>query len=223
MEEHKRKNILRIGMATLDELEEKVKAFRTMNQTALKKRYVISREELRDEDGQVVLNKLEEIDLSRVKLLRRSLPGKHQFKTFQPDEGIVIVSNMSRPEGIAFSMDLVTQIMNLGSGAYEAFIDRVDSFAELADNLSKSLFPKLIIVGYIHPDDLNNEKLAFLKIKKIDNFIRAMEVIHHSHKPAPYFPRLKQVEITPTDPKSWARFVIECINEYTRPYFVQEL
>ena len=43
-EEQKKDNPLRIGVCNLDELEEKVKAFRVMNQSALKKRYILSRE-----------------------------------------------------------------------------------------------------------------------------------------------------------------------------------
>ena len=33
------------------------------------------------------------------------------MKIFQPDEGVVILSDMSDPNGIALSMDLVTQIL----------------------------------------------------------------------------------------------------------------
>ena len=74
-------------------------------------------------------------------LLKRAFKPTHTFKTFQPDEGIVILSDMSTPAGISLSMDLVTQIMNIGGGAYEAFIDRVDSFKELNTLLQKALFP----------------------------------------------------------------------------------
>ena len=87
-EEQKKDNPLRIGICNLDELEEKVKAFRVMNQSALKKRYVLSREVITAPGGGVVLQKSAEIDISRAKLLRRHFGNEDSFKTFQPDEGI---------------------------------------------------------------------------------------------------------------------------------------
>ena len=143
-----KENPLRIGTCTLDELEEKIKAFRIMNQTALKKRYMLSRDTVSAPNGEVILQTSSEIDISLAKLLRRHFSGDFQLKTFQPDEGIVIISDMSSAEGIALSMDIVTQIMNLGGGAYEGFIDRVDSFTDFLNLLKKALYPKLINIGF---------------------------------------------------------------------------
>ena len=218
----KKENPLRIGVCTLDELEEKIKAFRIMNQTALKKRYILSRENVSiPESGSSILQKSSEIDISRAKLLRRHFQGGFSLKTFQPDEGIVIISDMSGMEGISLSMDLVTQIMNLGGGAYEGFIDRVDSFSDFLNLLKKALFPKLVIIGYLPPERLEMERMNFIRAKKVDQYIRAMELTHSALKPKPYFPKLKQVAIDTEDPKSWARFIVEVIREYTKPYFTE--
>ncbi|EKP05620.1 hypothetical protein LEP1GSC018_3990 [Leptospira kirschneri str. 2008720114] len=217
-----RENVLKIGYCSLDEIEEKVKAFRVMNQGATKKRYIITREPVLDSSGKTILTKAAEIDISAAKLLRRHFKGSQMFKTFQPDEGIVIISDMTSAEGVSFTMDIVTQIMNLG-GAYEGFIDRVDSFAEFINLLQKSLFPKLIIIGYIAQSQVQSELLNFVRVKRVDNYLRAVELSHSHYKVAPYFPKIKQVEISQHDPKSWGRFVVEIIREYTRPYLLEEI
>ncbi|MBU44329.1 MAG: hypothetical protein CMN76_14000 [Spirochaetaceae bacterium] len=219
----KKENPLRIGVSTLDELEEKIKAFRIMNQSALKKRFIMSREDVRvPTNRDPLLTKGEEIDISRAKLLRRHFGGEQEFKCFQPDEGIVIVSDMNEMAGISLSMDIVTQMMNLGGGAYEGFIDRVDSFSEFLNLLKKALFPKLIIVGFLPPGRLETEQLNFVRIKRVDHYIRAIELTHSIHKPRPYFPKLKQVHIESGDQRSWARFIVEVVREYTKSYFVED-
>lgn len=218
----RKENPLRIGTCTLDELEEKIKAFRVMNQAALKKRYVLSRETLRAPDGSVLIQKSSEIDISRAKLLRRHLSGDYVLKTFQPDEGIVIISDMTNPEGISLSMDMVTQIMNLGGGAYEGFIDRVDSFTDFLNLLKKALFPKLVIVGYLPTERLEMERINFVRARKVDGYIRAIELTHSALKNKAYFPKIKQVHIDTADPKSWGRFIIEAVREYSKPYFIED-
>ncbi|MBI3395703.1 MAG: hypothetical protein HY042_07710 [Spirochaetia bacterium] len=218
----KKENPLRIGICTLDELEEKVKAFRIMNQSALKKRYVLSRDAVRVPTSEMVLQKSSEIDISKAKLLRRHFHGDFLLKTFQPDEGIVIISDMSTPEGISLSMDIVTQIMNLGGGAYEGFIDRVDSFTDFLNLLKKALFPKLVIIGYLPADRLEMERINFVRARRVDQYIRSIELTHGLQKPQAYFPKIKQVHIDQADPKSWGRFIIEVVREYTKPYFVEE-
>ncbi|MBX7057317.1 MAG: hypothetical protein K1X75_04580 [Leptospirales bacterium] len=221
-EEQRKENPLRIGMCTLDELEEKIKAFRIMNQSALKKRYILSREPITVPGQGVIIQKSGEIDISKAKLLRRHFVGDHVFKSFQPDEGIVIISDMSSPEGIALSMDIVTQIMNIGGGAYEGFIDRVDSFSDFLNLLKKALFPKLLIIGYIPPERLEVEKINFVRARRVDYYIRAIELTHSTQKPQAYFPKIKQVHIDIREPKSWGRFIIEIVREYTKPYFVED-
>lgn len=218
----KKENPLRIGMCTLDELEEKVKAFRIMNQSALKKRYVLSRDVVTAPTGELVLQKSSEVDISKAKLLRRHFQGNHVLKTFQPDEGVVIISDMSTPEGISLSMDIVTQIMNLGGGAYEGFIDRVDSFTDFLNLLKKALFPKLVVIGYLPPERLEMERINFVRARRVDQYIRVIELTHGLMKPQAYFPKIKQVHIDQVDPKSWGRFIVEVVREYTKPYFVEE-
>ena len=165
----KRENVLKIGYSTLDEIEDKVKAFRVMNQNAVKKRYLLTRDPIMDSQGKVIVPKAQEIDVSAAKLLRRHFKGGDMFKVFQPDEGIVIISDMSTMEGVSFSMDIVTQIMNLGGGAYEGFIDRVDSFEEFIVLLKKNLFPRMIIVGFLPKEKIQTEIINFVKVKRLDN------------------------------------------------------
>ncbi|MBP7284588.1 MAG: hypothetical protein KBA66_23585 [Leptospiraceae bacterium] len=217
-----RENILKIGFNTLSEIEEKVKAFRIMNQNAAKRRYVITRENIRDNSQKIILPKAAEIDISATMLLRRQFKGDTIFKTFQPDEGIVIISDMATMEGVTLTMDIVTQIMNLGGGAYEGFIDRVDSFTDFINHLKKALFPKLIIIGYIPKERIQNEMINFVRVKRIDNYLRTLELTHSVHKPQGYFPKIKQVPIN-EDPKSWGRFVVEIVREYTKPYLIEQV
>jgi len=217
-------NILRIGSSTLVELEEKVKALRTINLNVKKRRFIICREDIKLASGEVIIPKGSDIDISKVMLLKRHFKPEHQIRTFQPDEGIVLVSDMSTPVGIQFSMDLVTQVMNIGGGAYEAFIDRVDSFKEFAALYNKALFPKLAVVGYIPPQpERIKEELAFYQlIARTDPYIRMLEIMHTQIKPNPIVPRMRSLAINPEDRDSWKRFILEIITEYTKAYSIEE-
>ena len=217
-------NILRIGSSTLVELEEKVKALRTINLNVKKRRFIITREDIKVASGDVIIPKGSDLDISKVMLLKRHFKPDHQIKTFQPDEGIVLVSDMSTPVGIQFSMDLVTQVMNIGGGAYEAFIDRVDSFKEFAALYNKALFPKLAVVGYIPPQvERVKEELAFYQlITRTDPYIRMIEIMHTQIKPNPIIPRMRSLAINPEDRDSWKRFILEIITEYTKAYSIEE-
>ena len=217
-------NILKIGNSTLTELEEKVKAFRTINLNVKKRRFIISREDVKAPNGTVVIPKGTDIDFSKVMLLKRHFKGDYILKTFQPDEGIVLVSDMSTPVGIQFSMDLVTQVMNVGGGAYEAFIDRVDSFKEFSALYNKALFPKMAIVGYMPMQaERVKEELAFYQvIARTDPYIRMIEVLHSQVKPQAIIPRLRNITINPEDRDSWKRFILEIITEYTKSYSMEE-
>jgi len=217
-------NILRIGATPLAELEEKVKALRTINLNVKKRRFIISREDIKHPSGEVLLAKGTDIDISKVMLLKRHFKSDHLVKTFQPDEGIVLVSDMSTPIGIQFSMDLVTQVMNIGGGAYEAFIDRVDSFKEFAALYNKALFPKLAIVGYVPPQaDRLKEEISFYQlVARTDPYIRMLEIMHTTIKPQAYFQRMRNLTINPEDRDSWKRFILEVIAEYTKAYSIEE-
>ena len=216
-------NPLHIGISTLQELEQKVKAFRTINLHSKKKRFVIARETIKNPvDGGILVKKGEEIDVSKVLLLKRFFKMDHIFKTFQPDEGILIISDMKTPAGIQLSMDLVTQVAQIGQGQYDAFIDRLDSFTEMKNLLSSVLFPKMVIIGYIPLEKIEEETEAFHYIRRVDPYLRAIAVVHTAIKPIPVFPRVKQCVITPGDINSLKNFVIEVVNEYTKPYSIEE-
>jgi len=215
-------NILKIGVSSISELEEKIKAFRAINLNVKKRRYILSRETLLDFRQQIIIKKSDEFDYAKIMFLKRD-KTKTFYKTFQPDEGIVILSDMSSPVGIQMSMDLVTQVMNIGGGAYEAFIDRIDSFKEMSTLLSKALFPKLILVGYIS-DEKKKEELAYYNIiRKLDPYIRILEITHSTIKPNQIIEKARQVHIVPEEKDSWKRFIVEIINEYTRPYSLEGL
>lgn len=217
-------NILKIGVSTIADLEEKVKAFRTMNLNVKKRRFIIAREDIKSPDGNVLLNKGEDIDFSKILLLKRVFKPDYILKTFQPDEGIVLISDMSTPAGIQFSMDLVTQVMNVGGGAYEAFIDRVDSFKELANLYNKALFPKMVIFGYVPltAERVKEEFTNYQLIARTDPYIRMIEIMHSQIKPQAMIPKLRNITISPEDRDSWKRFIIEIIQEYTKPYSIEE-
>ncbi len=215
-------NVLKIGISTLSELEEKVKAFRTINLNVKKRRFILSREEIRDSSGTPIVKKGEEFDVSKVMLLKRGHKADDTFKTFQPDEGIVIISDMSTPAGIQLSMDLVTQVMNIGGGAYEAFIDRVDSFRELSGLLQKALFPKLMIVGYITPEKVQEEAAFYNVIRRADPYLRILEVLHTGVKQRGLLAKVNHISIHAEDKESWKRFIVEIVQEYTKPYSMEE-
>ncbi len=220
--EHKSSNVLKIGISTMTDLEEKVKAFRTINLNVKKRRFIIAREDIKDSNGTVLVRKGEDIDLAKVMLLRRVFKPDDVIKTFQPDEGIVLLSDMSSPAGVQLSMDLVTQVMNIGGGAYEAFIDRVDSFKEMNTLLSKALFPKLVIIGYLSREKIQEEVAYYSLISRADPYIRMVEVLHTTIKPLPIIPRLRQIIISPEDKDSWKRFIVEIVTEYTKNYSIEE-
>jgi hypothetical protein len=121
-------------------------------------------------------------------------------------------------------MDLVTQVMNIGGGAYEAFIDRVDSFKEFAALYNKALFPKLAIVGYIpmQPERIKEELAFYQLITRTDPYIRMLEILHSQIKPQPIVPRIRNIVISPEDRDSWKRFILEIIAEYTKAYSIEE-
>ncbi|MFN3603248.1 MAG: hypothetical protein ACK4UJ_00915 [Leptonema sp. (in: bacteria)] len=218
-----KENPLRIGIHTLDELEEKVKAFRVMNSSSLKKRFILSRENVFiPNTEQILLGKGKEIDINDIKLLRKYFSGDKVFKTFQPDEGIVLVSDMNTKESIPMSMNILTQLMSIGKGAYEGFIDRVDNFEECLKLLKKTLFPKLMIIGYIPLEDLENEKLNLIRIRRMDQYLRIIEVIYKKIKPIPYFPKLKNITLDTEDSENTNKFILEIIREYNKGYLVEE-
>ena len=216
-------NPLRLGVCSLKELEDRIKSFHIMNQSSIKKRYLLSRETVTDNNAKILLKKSSEIDISTVKLLRRMYPSSKKIKTFQPDEGIAIMSDMGKQNSIAFSMDLVTQILNIGGGIYEGFIERVNSFAEFLDLLKKVLFPRVLIIGHLGIEKLETEKIDFVKTRRLDSYMRMMEVTHNVYKPVPYFPQLKQINIDGNDANSWDYLIREIIREYTKPYYYEEI
>ena len=215
-------NVLRIGVSSLEEIEEKIKAFRSMNLNAKKKRYLIARENIYDAQKKLIIAKASDIDIVKAKLLRRSFRGDHSFKTFQPDEGIVLISDMSSQGGLSFSVDLVTQVMNIGRGSYEAFIDRVDGLKQMYQLFQKNLFPRLVIIGYLPTENSEQQKALFNVIMKTDPYIRFLEVIHTELKPKPFFAKMPRVQIIIGNPNTWKRFILEIIREYTKPYLIED-
>lgn len=119
-------------------------------------------------------------------------------------------------------MSLLTHIMSIGKGAYEGFIDRIDNFEECLKLIKKTLFPKLMIIGYIPMDNLENEKLNLIRIKRMDQYIRIIEIIHKKIKPMPYFPKLKTITFDSEDQEKINQFILEIIQEYNKGYLVEE-
>jgi len=218
----RKENILRIGVSTVYELEEKVRAFRTINLHSRRKRYMISREEITDASGKLIVNKNGDIDYPTAMLIKRIKKEGEYLKTFQPDEGIAIVSDMSDADGVHMTMDLVTQIMNIGGGAYEAFIDRVDSFKGLDNLMTKAFFPKMVIVGYISPEKLTAERSLYKAAANKDPYLRFVEILHSKLKPSPVIENLRQINLSVNDKNCWKNFILDIIREYTKPYNIEE-
>ena len=215
-------NVLGLGISTLEEMEEKIKAFQSINLNTSRRRYILSREDIYDSYGKLILRKAEEIDLSKAKLLGRHFKSNHVMKIFQPDEGITVMTNMNNKSAVQFSIDLLMQIVNIEQGAYEAFIDRVNSFKEMKELFSKALFPKLIIVGYLDEKNLDKEREYFNEIHRADPYIRFLEVKHTVFKAESVFSRMRQSTIVPKDKNSWKKFILDVIREYKKPYLIEE-
>lgn len=218
-------NPLRMGITGTEELEEKIKAFRTINGSAIKKRYLLSRQKLTDQSGQeLLLEPGTEIDMAKAKQIRRFYHGSMELKTYQPDEGISVVSDLSSPEGAPLTMEIMHSLSTLGGGRYESFIDRVDTFSELLQLIKKSLFPRMVIVGYFPHDRLRMERVNMIRLRRYDTFMRFLEVTHSEWKHSAGFPSIKQVRINPGDPEAgWDSFLNVVCREYQKPYYVEEM
>ena len=215
-------NVLKVGISTLDEIEEKIKAFRIMNRDTRQKRYLISRENVYNQNKNLILKKTDDIDVVKAKLLRRSFRGSHVFKTFQPDEGIVVVSDVSSVENSIFSNDLMKQVKTVGQGLYDAFIDRVDNFHQLHQFFQKTLFPRLVVVGHLPSETLEQQKVICNNvILREDPYIRCLEVVHSDFKPIPILSEIKQVHVSTQDTKPWQKLIQGIVREYKKPYLVK--
>lgn len=231
-------NPLGMGVCSVDEIVDRVRAFRQMNSGSIRQRFILSREDIPDpeNDKNFLLSRGDEIDLNQAKNLVKLLPPGYFIKTYQPDEGITIISDSLSQEGASLTMEIYNRIYGLGGGKYEAFIDVVDSFSEFLRLVQKALFPRLILVGSISADRLEMEHVHFIRAKKFDEFFRIMEVSDSRWKPAGFFSRIKQVKIPPSQatgrdkkkesaivvpPMEYDEFQRSVIREYTKPYFFE--
>lgn len=222
MENQQQINILRIGVANLKELEELVKAFRLMNQYSQRKRFVVSREDLRDVYGNVIVEKAHDINISIVKLLQRNFKTETDFKIFSSDEGIAIITDAESSFAREFSLQLITTIENIGGGIYKPFIDVVPSFYELFKLFEKGLSPKMAVVGYIPVKNVAQEVNIYNEIKKYDPYIRMLDIIHDDFKPKSFLKGATLFHFD-NDPKVWHRLIMKVIQEYTKPYFMEQI
>ena len=216
-------NPLSLAICSIDILENRLKQIQTMNRIATKKRFVLSRQDIVDTNGKLIVKRAQEIDLPLIKRLRYFLPGNTIIKIFQPDEGIVIVSDFSDKQGISFSMDIVTQVMNIGNGAYSAFIERVNSFYALIPLIKKSLFPKVILVGYIPKQDLQESKEDIMEIYKIDPFLKYIILTQSNNEALGLFPidasiSFKSILVENAKRDSWNDAMQVLVDEYKASY-----
>lgn len=223
MEDVHKENILNIGIATLRELEEMVKAFRLMNQYAQRKRFVISREDIRDPDGNILVEKARDFTIPALKLLQRIYKGDHFMKIFSPEEGIAVISDARTEYGKAFSESLNRQVINIGGGVYEAFIDSLNSLHDLFALFRKGHSPKLVVIGYLSVKSLQAELDMFSELKRFDPYLRFLDILHADVKPKSFIRDVPNFMIDEKDEKTWHKFVIRLIREYTKPYFVEEI
>lgn len=222
MEEQKHINILRIGISNPAELEEIVKAFRVMNQYSKKRRFVVSREDIKDSNGAVIVEKAHDINISVVKLLQRHYKPDTVLKVFSSDEGIAVVTNAESLTGKEFSLHLKTTIESIGGGIYKPFIDTVSNFHELFKLFEKGLSPKMVVVGYIPVKNVAQEVSTYNEIKKYDPYIRMMDITHDELKPKSFLKGSPVFHFDNSD-KVWHKLISTIILEYTKPYFFEEV
>jgi hypothetical protein len=214
-------NPLRIGICSLYDLEERLKAFRLMNRKGLKKRYVLSREEVRSPEGELLLQKGQDIEIADIKRIKEKVHGSRNIKIYQPDEGIALVSDATQNEGIRMTNTILFQLQSV-IGNYSGYLDRIDSMYELLNFFRGSFFPKIILIGYMRSGMIEAEYTNLLRIHKMDGYLKFLEILHLRHKPFPYFPEIKNVTILEDTEEGGENFRLELIREYTKPYFVDE-
>ncbi|MDH5655325.1 MAG: hypothetical protein OEZ34_05425 [Spirochaetia bacterium] len=215
-------NPLRIGIASLQELEEMMKSYRIMNHSCLKRRYIMSRENVEDEEGKVFLEKGDDITSIHLKKMRRKERGHVISKIFLPDEGIVTVSDQITQEGKHLEQMIYHHLMRLGNKAYEAFVDRIGSIHDFLNLFTSSLFPKLILIGVVQTDLLEMERINVKRIQRLDPYLRFIEITHYQLKPFAVFQDVKNIHISQETEEEWDRILNEIIIEYTKPYFVED-
>jgi len=225
MEENspKQENILKVGVAEADRLDDMVRSFRLMNKHSNRRRFVVSRENVIDGHGNIIVEKAKDIDIPVVKQFQRSFDRNTEFKIFSSDEGIAIVTNTEAEYGKDFSKSLINQVENIGGGIYKPFIDIVRSFYELFALFQKGLSPKLIIVGYIPVKNIGQEVNMYNELKRHDPYIRYLDVLHSELKPRSFIKGVPQFMLDTEDEKAWHKFVLKVIHEYTKPYFMEEI
>lgn len=215
-------NPLRMGIASVDELEEISRAYRLLNKECLKKRYIISRENVLNDQEKAIIMKGSDIEIDRVKELKKKYTGQHVLKIFQPDEGICIVCDKTEANARELERRIYHHLMRLGGGTYEGFYDRVGSLYDFLNMFIKALFPKLVIIGSIPYDLLEMERINLNRVQRLDPYIRFIEIGHYELKPFPLFKGVKYFKIENEDEENWSEFLREVIREYTKPYFVEE-
>ncbi len=222
-ENNKSDNILQVGVADAEKLDDMVRAFRLMNRHSNRRRFLVSRENVNDANGNLIVEKAKDIDISVVKQLQRSFSRDTEYKIFSSDEGIAIVTEFNAEYGSEFSKSLMNQIMNIGNGIYRPFIDVVSSFNELFALFKKGLSPKLVVIGYIPVKNVGQEVKMYNDLKAYDPYIRYLDVLHAELKPRSFIKGVPQYMLNPADDKAWHKFVVKVINEYTKPYFMEEV
>jgi len=91
----KKENILKVGIAEADRLDDMVRSFRLMNKNSNRRRFVVSRENVVDGHGNIIVEKAKDIDISVVKQFQRSFDRNTEFKVFSSDEGIAIMRDLN--------------------------------------------------------------------------------------------------------------------------------
>ena len=214
-------NSLNIGFCLLGELIERLRIIRSMNQITNRKRYILARKTILGKKEETLIREGAEIEITSVRLLQRYYPKDYLVPIFQSDSNITILSSMSDAAGISFSMDLVTQVMNLESGLYEKFIERVENLDKiLHQGHPRQIFSRVILAGYLAPNEIESEKAKLAELLRKDPFIRIIEVTHSQYKKSPYFPlpNVQNYHISKGTLEEWRTFIHTVVKAYTQPY-----
>ncbi len=218
-------NALLCGYSSLTDIEEKLKAFRIINQSSLKKRVLLADETVFYSGTQEpLLRRGREITQVQVKELRKEYPPETIFRTIQPDEGIAVISDLTNQEGKTFTQEILRKVQGLYRPQDLRFFEHTNSFSELMELLKGTYFPKLAVIGFIPPDRTEMERVNFDRVRKFDSYLRFVELTHTIYKPQPYFPRIKQLVIDHlNEDVTWVRMLADITREYTKPYYVDEI
>lgn len=206
-------NLLNPGETRVADLRDRMDAFRKMNEVNPKKRFLISRQSVYSESGAPLLGQGDVISEEILKNLTQVLPPQRKIKTFQPDEEVLIISDDSMIEGVQLTESISSLLKRRLGMQYILHFERSSSFVRHIQMLHNTIFPRLIILGYIPHQRMENEMRLLEEARYFDHFFRVVEILDSETKPEPYIDSCCSVHIHDED-----ELMDMVIQNYNRPY-----